>query len=60
MKQASTTSIFAHDSIPSACWSGWHMEEINKILTERVNDERSDPERRESQEAEFNSRTKDQ
>ena len=39
MKQASTTSIFAHDSIPSACWSGWHMEEINEILTERVNDE---------------------
>lgn len=36
------------------------MEEIDEILTERVNEERSDPKRRESQEAELNSRTKDQ
>lgn len=35
MEQASSTSVFAHDSIPSAYWSGWHMEDSKETVAER-------------------------
>lgn len=59
-EQASTTCVFAGDSVPSAYWSGWHMDDIKATAAERLSEDSPDPAGRRSQEAGFNWRTKHQ